>query len=202
MRSTRLPNKPGGGGFYGSAGIKKAIVVGASWRSSGRRDHRLDYPERVHKLVLIGAVTNDDAKKAFCCACHVCLIGDVATPLFLGSRWILKQRMQAMSPDGNQSTKKWWRRVITCWRPRTLIGRCSDRRAWSANRIEREASLIRQPTMIVWGDQDDHFPIANAFRLRDAIPNSKLIVFRNCGHLPPAEYPENFVEAVADFCGT
>jgi pimeloyl-ACP methyl ester carboxylesterase len=73
-------------------------------------------------------------------------------------------------------------------------------RAWSANRIEREASLIRQPTMIVWGDQDDHFPLDNAFRLRDLVPNAKLIVFRNCGHLPPAEYPGKFVEAVENFC--
>jgi hypothetical protein len=37
-------------------------------------------------------------------------------------------------------------------------------------------------------------------KLRDTIPNARLIVFRNCGHLPPAEYPENFVEVVADFC--
>jgi pimeloyl-ACP methyl ester carboxylesterase len=72
-------------------------------------------------------------------------------------------------------------------------------RAWRANRIEREASLIRQPTMLVWGDEDDHIPLTNAFRLRDSIPNAKLVVFRNCGHIPPAERPEEFVAAVAEF---
>jgi len=50
------------------------------------------------------------------------------------------------------------------------------------------------------GDEDDHIPLENAFKLRDAIPKARLIVFRNCGHLPPAESPEKFVEAVADFC--
>jgi len=54
--------------------------------------------------------------------------------------------------------------------------------------------------MLVWGDKDDHIPLENAFKLRDAIPKARLIVFRNCGHLPPAESPEKFVEAVADFC--
>jgi pimeloyl-ACP methyl ester carboxylesterase len=73
-------------------------------------------------------------------------------------------------------------------------------RNWSASRIEREASLIRQPTMLVWGDDDNHIPIQHARRLRDTMPNARLIVFRNCGHLPPAEYPEKFVEVVADFC--
>src|SRR5204863_7602660 len=74
-------------------------------------------------------------------------------------------------------------------------------RRLSANRIGREASLIRQSTMLVWGDQDDHIPLDDAFKLRDAMPNAKLIVFHNCGHLPPAECPEKFVEAVSDFCG-
>jgi pimeloyl-ACP methyl ester carboxylesterase len=73
-------------------------------------------------------------------------------------------------------------------------------RRWSANRVAREAALIRSPTLLVWGDEDMHIPISEAFHLRDAIPNSRLIVFRNCGHLPPTEYPEKFVEAVAEFC--
>ena len=73
-------------------------------------------------------------------------------------------------------------------------------RRWSANRIERDASLIHQPTLLVWGDDDTHIPIENAVRLRDAMPNAKLIVFRDCGHLPPAEQPEKFVELVAQFC--
>jgi pimeloyl-ACP methyl ester carboxylesterase len=56
--------------------------------------------------------------------------------------------------------------------------------------------------MLVWGDQDDHIPLGQAMKLRDTIPNARLIVFRNCGHLPPAEYPLKFVEAVANFCQT
>jgi pimeloyl-ACP methyl ester carboxylesterase len=32
------------------------------------------------------------------------------------------------------------------------------------------------------------------------MPNAKLIVFRDCGHLPPAEQPQKFVELVAEFC--
>jgi pimeloyl-ACP methyl ester carboxylesterase len=36
--------------------------------------------------------------------------------------------------------------------------------------------------------------------VRDAIPGARLIIFRNCGHLPPAENPAKFVEVVAEFC--
>ncbi|HEX3144223.1 MAG TPA: alpha/beta hydrolase [Pyrinomonadaceae bacterium] len=183
--------------------IKKAIVVGASYGGAVAATMALDYPDRVHKLIMIGAVTNDDAKKKFLLRVSCLpLIGDIATPLFLGSRWILRKRMQAMyrrmqKPINEKMVASRHHLLAAANTHRAMI---RTARAWSANRIEREASLIRQPTMIVWGDQDDHFPLDNAFRLRDAIPNSKLIVFRNCGHLPPAEHPGKFVDAVADFC--
>src|SRR5436305_13616712 len=73
-------------------------------------------------------------------------------------------------------------------------------RRWSASRIQRDARFISQPTMLIWGEEDTHIPIAEAFRLRDAIPNNRLVVFRNCGHLPPTESPDQFVEVVAGFC--
>jgi pimeloyl-ACP methyl ester carboxylesterase len=191
-------------GLMDRLGIKKAIIAGASYGGAVAATIALDNPERVHKLVLIGAVTNDDAKKKFLLrVSSLPLIGDIATPLFLGSRWVLKKRMENMyrrmqKPINEKMVASRHHLLATANTHRAMI---RTARAWSANRIEREASLIRQPTLIVWGDQDDHFPLDNAFRLRDAIPTAKLIVFRNCGHLPPAEYPQKFVEAVADFCG-
>src|SRR5207244_1786165 len=65
-----------------------------------------------------------------------------------------------------------------------------------------QAPLIRAATLLVWGDDDNHIPLSEGLRLRDAIPDARLIVFRNCGHLPPTEYPEKFVEVVADFCAS
>jgi len=75
-------------------------------------------------------------------------------------------------------------------------------RRWSAERISREASAIRMPTLIVWGEADSHVPLSDGVRLRDRIPGARLIVFRNCGHLPPAEQPEKFAQVVTQFCHT
>jgi pimeloyl-ACP methyl ester carboxylesterase len=174
-------------GLMDRLGIDKAVIAGASYGGAVASIIALDYPERVKKLILVGAVTNDDAKRKLLLRISCLpLIGDVATPLFLGSRWIL--RKMVASRHHLLATSNTHRAMI-----RTA-------RRWRANRIEREAPLIRQPTLLVWGDDDDHIPIENALRLRDALPNARLIVFRNCGHLPPAESPEKFVEAVAHFC--
>src|SRR2546425_3113841 len=183
--------------------IEKAGIVGTSYGGAVAATIALDYPERVEKLVLVGAVSNDDAKRKFLLRVSCLpLVGDIATPLFLGSRWILRKRMTDMyrrmgRPINEKMVASRHHLLETANAHRAMI---RTARRWSANRIEREASLIRQPTLLVWGDEDTHIPIENAIMLRDTIPNAKLIVFRNCGHLPPAECPEKFVEVVAEFC--
>jgi pimeloyl-ACP methyl ester carboxylesterase len=190
-------------GLMDRLGIRKAVIAGASYGGAVAATMALDYPERVDKLILVGAVTNDEVKKNILMRVTVLpLIGDIATPLFLGSRWILRKRMEDMyrrlqRPVNEKMVASRHHLLETANAHRAMI---RTARRWSANRIGREASLIRQPTMLVWGDRDDHIPLDDAFRLRDVMPKAKLIVFRNCGHLPPAESPEKFVEVIAEFC--
>ena len=73
-------------------------------------------------------------------------------------------------------------------------------RGWNAERISRDAHLISQPTLLLWGENDREIPLADGERLHAEIPGSRLIVFLKCGHLPHEEYPEAFSNLVTDFC--
>src|ERR1044072_8234024 len=154
-------------GLMDRLGIRKAVIAGASYGGAVAATMALDYPERVEKLVLVGAVTNDEVKKKFLMRVTVLpLIGDIATPLFLGSRWILRKRMEDMyrrlqKPINEKMISSRHHLLATANTHRAMI---RTARAWNANRIEREASLIRQPTMLMWGDEDNHIPIGNAIR--------------------------------------
>ena len=184
-------------------GIEKATIVGASYGGAVAATIALDNPERVERLVLVGTVSSDEPKKKLLLRIsRLPIIGDIVTPLFLGSRWVLRKRTEHVyrrigHPLDEHKLAARHHLLATSNVHRAMI---RTARRWSANRISREASLIRSPTMLVWGDTDTHIPISEAYQLRDAIPNSKLIIFRNCGHLPPTEYPEKFVEVVTDFC--
>ena len=190
-------------GLMDRLGIESATIVGASYGGAVAATMALDYPERVANLVLVGAVTNDQPKKKLLLRlAGVPLIGDIATPLFLGSRWILRKRTEEVYrrlgyPVDERKLAARHHLLETANTHRAMIRTI---RRWKADRISREASLIRQPTLLVWGEEDTHIPVSDAFRLRDAIPNSRLIVFRRCGHLPPTEAPGQFVEVLADFC--
>ena len=190
-------------GLMDRLGIKKATIVGASYGGAVAATMALDYPDRVASLVLVGAVTNDQPKKKLLLRlAGVPLLGDIAMPLFLSSRWILRKRTEDVYrrlgyPLDERKLAARHHLLETANTHRAMIRTV---RRWSADRISREAGLIRQPTLLVWGEEDTHIPVRDAFRLRDAIPHSRLIIFRRCGHLPPTEYPEKFVEALSAFC--
>jgi pimeloyl-ACP methyl ester carboxylesterase len=73
-------------------------------------------------------------------------------------------------------------------------------RRWDADRIHREAHLITRPTLLLWGDNDTEVPLRHGEQLHDAIRDVRLIVFRECGHLPHEEFPHAFTEVVSNFC--
>ena len=61
------------------------------------------------------------------------------------------------------------------------------------------ANRITAPTLILWGDQDMLTPRDMGDAWNAAIRGSKLIVFRNVGHVPMEEVPEQSARAVREF---
>ena len=55
---------------------------------------------------------------------------------------------------------------------------------------------IDVPVKIVWGRQDRILPVAIMDELKRLIPKAQTHVVENCGHLPQAERPDEFVELV------
>jgi len=72
-------------------------------------------------------------------------------------------------------------------------------RRWDAERVSRDARLITMPTLVIWGDKDREVPLENGERLQEKLPNSRFVVFHECGHLPHEEYPEAFTKVVTEF---
>ncbi len=182
--------------------IPRATFIGSSYGGAVAATCALDYRDRVEKLVLVGAVSNNrplafKLMRVFSSP----VVGDVVSPLLIGSRRLLRRRMKrvydrhswvlderrikarhlVLSPAGAQ------RAII-----RTVRG-------WDAERISRDAHLITQPTLLLWGENDLEIPLSDGERLHAEIPESRLIVFLNCGHIPHEEYPEAFVDVVASF---
>jgi pimeloyl-ACP methyl ester carboxylesterase len=58
---------------------------------------------------------------------------------------------------------------------------------------------IDVPTLIVWGENDALYPKPYAAAWRDKIPNARLEMIANCGHLPQVERPDELAKLVSRF---
>ena len=59
---------------------------------------------------------------------------------------------------------------------------------------------ITVPTLLIWGDQDVRSSLSVARQFDRAIPDTKLVVIPQCGHVSNLEQPERVNEAVREFC--
>jgi len=58
---------------------------------------------------------------------------------------------------------------------------------------------VQVPTLILWGDDDKLLPAEYGPAYRDLIPNSRLEIISQCGHLPHVEKAEEFTTRVDSF---
>ena len=173
-------------------------------RRSGGLMLTLDYPETVEKLVLVDSVCNDEPKN------HPILklgslpcIGEVITPFLVDSKPFMRLRMHGTlaKPNHHLITDE---RIESIRRPLHAADAhhsvLATSRNWNATRIEQDAHLINQPTLIIWGDQDTVVPIKHGYKLHKEILNSRFVILKDCGHVPHEEKSELFTELVSEFC--
>ena len=58
---------------------------------------------------------------------------------------------------------------------------------------------IKIKTLIVWGKQDTAIPLHNGIQLQKSIPNSKLSIIDECGHIPQEEQPKETSSLLLNF---
>lgn len=190
--------------FMDRLGIGRAMIIGSSYGGAVAATLALDYPERVEKLVLVSPVINDDLQS------HPILklasipgVGEVITPFLSDSKVFMRYRMNGTFARANRQmvTED---RIEAIRRPlfaadghHSLL---ATSRNWNANRIEHDAHLIGQPTLIIWGEDDTVIPVTDGHKLHDAILHSRLVVLKDCGHVPHEECSEVFCEVVTEFC--
>jgi pimeloyl-ACP methyl ester carboxylesterase len=183
-------------------GITRAAVVGSSYGGAVAATLVLDNPGLIEKLVLVGAVTNNAPRRFLLMRLFGSpIIGDILSPFLMSSRRLLRARMKRVYDRHSWVLDE--RRVHARHLPLQTRGthRAVIRtvRRWDADRVSRDAHLITLPTLLLWGDNDREVPLEHGERLQENLPNSRLLVFEECGHLPHEEYPAEFTQVVKGF---
>ncbi len=62
-----------------------------------------------------------------------------------------------------------------------------------------QLAMIKAPTLIIWGDRDARYSRADEELLTAAIPEARLLVYRDAGHMLHWEEPQRFASDLVSF---
>lgn len=65
--------------------------------------------------------------------------------------------------------------------------------------LTSNAELIKIPTLLIWGENDNSTPLEDGKRFNKLIKNSKLEVIQNAGHFVHIEKPDKVQKIIKDF---
>ena len=74
-----------------------------------------------------------------------------------------------------------------------------DGRGQKISVLDRSYLLQSMPVQLIWGEDDLVIPVSHARIAHEAIPNSRLEIFKNSGHMPYQDQPDRFVEIIERF---
>jgi pimeloyl-ACP methyl ester carboxylesterase len=175
------------------------ILLGASMGGAAAIDFTLTYPEVVTKLVLIDSAGLQGGSP----------VGKLMFPPldYLATEFLRNPKVRdrisraaykaehLVSNDGvdcaalHLQMPSWSQALIA-------FTKSGGYQAFKSKKIAE----ITQSTLILWGDADKILGTKDAQRFKNAIPDSKLVWIKDCGHLPHLEQPQITAQNILEFC--
>jgi pimeloyl-ACP methyl ester carboxylesterase len=89
-----------------------------------------------------------------------------------------------------------------------MARRTGNRQAFidrARTQFEDDTALLTKitcPTLVMWGNQDQWIPVSHAHKFKRMIPQSKLAIIENAGHVPMEERPAESLALFREFMQT
>lgn len=183
-------------GLLDALGLEQVAVVGNSFGGALALNIATHHPERVSRLVLMGAVGVpfeitkgldqvwgfDPERDEMLDLMHV-----FAHDHSLLTPGLAQLRLEAATRPGVQE-------AFSAMFP-------APRQRWVEAMTVPDADIraLTQPTLVVHGRDDQVIPLSTSMRLHELIDDSQLHVFGRCGHWVQIEQAEGFTRLVRDF---
>lgn len=173
------------------------MLVGASMGGAAAIDFALTYPEAVEQLILI-----DSAGFSAGPALGKFLIpplGYLATEFLRQPRVRQQISRNAYHDPGFASADAQACAALHLAEPGWSQALITFTRSGGYGSFRQRLAQLSPPTLILWGESDRILGTADASKLQQAIPHSKLIWIQECGHVPHLEKPEATAQHIWDF---
>jgi len=190
--------------FCEQLGLGTVEVVGNSMGGFIAAEVAIQFPERVSRLALVSAagISSADALRA-----PILTVGRLASAI--ATNTAARYRKLAARPITRHASL-----ALVARHPRLLKADLAYEGFFKgAGKPGFDAALracldydfrdrlpdVKVPTLIVWGEKDSIIPVRDANEFERLIPDSRKLVMRDTGHIPMAERPQAFNDALTEF---
>jgi pimeloyl-ACP methyl ester carboxylesterase len=192
--------------FMDGVGIEKATLVGNSMGGGIAWAMAVLFPDRVDRLILIDCVPPDVLRQAKNESFRMlAAIKDIPVLPYLvisarnknSIRQILLEcisEIKLITPEVVNRQYQLSRIKGTTWVLYSTL-----KHAKEALKLKDPFSLIRKPTLFIWGERDLIFPPQVGETLHQSIAGSKFLRIEKSGHIPMWENPDEVNRAILDF---
>ena len=192
--------------FMDGVGIEKATLIGNSMGGGVAWATAILFPERVDRLILIDCVppnvlqqVKNESFRMLTAIKDIPLLPYLVMAVRNKSsiRKILLEcisNIKLVTPEVVDRQVQLSRIKGTTWALYSTF-----QHAREALKLEDRFSLIRKPTLFIWGEKDLIFPPHVGEKLHHAIAGSKFRRIEKSGHIPMWETPDEVNQAILDF---
>jgi 4,5:9,10-diseco-3-hydroxy-5,9,17-trioxoandrosta-1(10),2-diene-4-oate hydrolase len=187
--------------FFDAHNIERADIVGHSMGGAMALQFAYDFPDSVHKLVLIAPATylyNRFPRNG---------LEPIPRPVSRGVLGIYEKiqgeqqnQLQFAYGDPGRITQD-----SLGFRRRMMRVRGQHDALISMSKSKREADVpqqlpqVKAPTLLIWGKKDRVVPVAHASRHLRKLPHARFAWVEGAGHLPHEEEPQTVNELISSF---
>jgi pimeloyl-ACP methyl ester carboxylesterase len=175
-------------------------VVAHSWGSAVALALALAHPQRVRRIVLVGAWVYDAQLPPFFRWARAPGVGEALFTSFYQER--PGERFPQAFEDASGIPQELVDAIEESFRrPGTSRAALAAARGQCFLQLEGRYPSVRQPTLLVWGAQDRVARLRHGERLARELPDARLEVLQGVGHFPMLEAPGRTRSLVREFLG-
>ena len=183
--------------------LQRPTIVGMDMGGQPALAFASIYPDRVQQLVIMNSLVFGDEKTSW----EIRLLrkfGFNRIALRTFPRLIFRRAERTFLPRGKQIDEQlrddFWRAFSSPAVRRFISKMCAGFQG-TMTQLPELYEAIRCPTLVLWAEQDKHFPVVQAMRLHQTISGSTLEIVPGGTHWMPLTNAKLLAESIADFDG-
>ena len=185
--------------------LEKFHLAGSSLGGNIAWNYAAEYPTKVEKLILVAAsgLPTYKPKPSIFKLAKIPILSSLflyVTPKIL----ILKNLKEVYADDTKISDElltRYHNMVLRVGNRQAFVDRAKADFKLDVKKNTNKLKRIQIPTLLIWGALDRWIPLDNGKRMDFLIPNSKLVVIPNSGHVPMEEHPKESLKILKSFLG-